>query len=398
MPNDLEKQADILAERLAGWERSTLERMGKRIKKIGSMSIADVKTLNNIADVKQDMGVITKELAEITGMNISDVQKMYAQSIEEQHLNNEPLYDYRGKKFVPFSQNTELKSLVKAYAETTGKEMINLSKIGAQNLGIVKTLDNGDKVFEPLKKFYTDALDKAVLQVTSGATDFHTAMRDVIRDMGGSGISVNYGSGKHRRLDTAVRQSILWGAKQASVEYNESIASELGCDGYEIDYHSNPRPTHVFMQGRQFCIGDSKTINGKKFDGMEDTRDAKSGKNVTKSLLDYGCLHFKTPIICGVSEPTYSAEELKRLKERDNRTFQIGEKQVTGYEASQMMRRLETAVRGEKSIRDLARTNGDTLQVRKSNAKIKAYKVKYNEISNITGISPDTKRMSVPRM
>ena len=383
----LEKQADLLFNNVAGWESSTLQIIGRRIGKYGKMSLADVKAINNIAVVKQDMDAITKELAKVTGYNISQIEQMYGELLEEQHLANQPLYDYRGKKFVPFKDNRELQAIARAYAKTTGETMINLSKISAQNLGVVKNI-NGKNVFVPLEKFYTDALDKAVMQVTSGATDFHTAMRETIQTLGSSGMSVNYGSGIHRRLDTAVRQSLLWGAKQASVEYNEMIYDELGCSGYEVDWHSNPRPSHEFMQGKQFVVGKARTINGVHFDSFD---------KANERLQDYGCLHYKTPIICGVSEPRYSPEELKRLNEQNAKTYNINGKDVSGYEAQQMMRRVETAIREQKSTKQTAQASGDKALVKQCNDKIKAYKGKYEEITNITGFYPETKRMSVSR-
>ena len=383
----LEQQADLLMRNISGWESSTLNRIGKRIAKYGKLSLADVKSINNIAVVKQDMDAITKELAKVTGYNISQIEQMYGELLEEQHLANQPLYDYRGKKFVPFAENRELQAIARAYAKTTGETMINLSKISAQNLGVVKNI-NGKNVFEPLQKFYADALDKAVMQVTSGATDFHTAMRETIQTLGGSGMSVNYGSGVHRRLDTAVRQSLLWGAKQSSVAYNELIYDELGCDGYEVDWHSNPRPSHEFMQGKQFVVGKARTINGVHFDSFDEANER---------LQDYGCLHYKTPIICGISEPRYSPEELKRLNEQNAKRYTIDDKEYSGYEVTQMQRRLETAVRNEKTTRDLAKASGDNALVKRCNERIKAYQGKYEEISEITGIAGDKKRMSVPR-
>ena len=381
----LEEQANLLFNNVAGWEQSTLQRIGKRIGKYGKMSLADVKAINNIAVVKSDMDAITKELARVTGYNISQIEQMYGELLEEQHLANQPLYDYRGKTFVPFAENRELQSIARAYAKTTGETMINLSQIGGSHLGFI---DKNGK-FKAIEKMYTEALDKAVMQVSTGATDFHTAMRDTIVEMGGSGIRINYAdSGITRRLDTAVRQSLLWGAKQASIEYNEMIGQELGCDGYEVDYHSNPRPSHEFMQGKQFVVGKSRTINGIHFDSFDEAE---------KALNEYGCLHYKTPIICGISEPRYSEKELARLKAQDKKTYEIDGKQVTGYEATQMMRRLETAIRNEKSIKNMAQAGDSKKLVKDCNAKIKEYQAKYEEITNITGFAKETKRMSVPK-
>ena len=97
----LEEQADLLMNNVSGWEQNVLTRIGKRINKYGKLSLSDVKSINNIATVKQDMDVITKELAKVTGYNISQIEQMYGELLEEQHLANQPLYDYRGKTFVP---------------------------------------------------------------------------------------------------------------------------------------------------------------------------------------------------------------------------------------------------------------------------------------------------------
>ena len=379
----LEQQADLLMENVAGWERSTLARIGKRIDKYGKMSLADVKAINNIAVVNQDFEAITKELAKVTGYNISQIEQMYADLLAEQHLENKPLYDYRNKPFLPFSENIELQALARAYAKATGETMINLAKTKA-----LCVLDRNGNV-KGLKRYYTDVLDKAVMNISSGAIDFRTAMRDSIVELGGSGVRIDYGGGVTRRLDTAVRQNLLWGAKQASVAYNEIVGEEIGCDGIEIDWHSFPRPSHEFMQGKQYVLGKARTINGTYFE---------SADRALEALEDYGCLHFKTPIICGVSEPRYSPQELKRLNEQNARTFVINGKEMTGYEASQAMRRLETEVRKQKDIRAIARESGEKEQVRRCNARIKACKAKYAEISDITGIAQEPKRMSVPRM
>lgn len=388
----LEEQANLLMNNVSGWERNVLTRIGKRIKKCGKLSLADVKSINNIATVKQDMEAITKELAKVTGYNISQIEQMYGELLEEQHLANQPLYDYRGKTFVPFAENRELQAIARAYAKTTGETMINLAKTKAMCI-----LDHNGNV-KGLQRAYTDVLDKAVMQVTTGATDFHTAMRDSIVELGGSGVRVDYGGGVTRRLDTAVRQNLLWGAKQASVAYNELIADDIGADGYEIDWHRFPRPSHVFMQGRQFCIGKTRKIRGKVFPGMEDTRDKTSGENVMESLEDYGCLHFKTLIICGVSEPRYTDEELKRLNAQNERKIMIGGKEITGYEAQQMQRKLETAIRKQNGIKQLAQASGDKALVKKCNAKIKAYRERYTEISKAAGLTEELQRTTITRI
>ena len=370
----LEKQADLLFNNVAGWEQSALERIGKRVKKYGKMSLSDVKAINNIAVAKQDMKAITKELAKVTGKNIKEVEKMYGDLLEQQHLANKPLYDYRGKKFVPFAENKEMQAIVKRYAENMGGTMMNLS-----NTKLLKIIDaDGNPV--ALQKGYTDILDRATMQVASGSTDFHTAMRDAIKQLGDGGMRVDYGNGITRRLDTVVRQNLMWGAKQASIAYNDMIGEELGCDGIEVDWHSFPRPSHEFMQGKQFILGKEKVINGVKFESADEA---------LKRLEDYGCLHFKTPIICGISEPTFSQAELDRLNAKNKQTFEVDGKTMTGYEVTQAMRRLETAIRDKKTAKATAKASGDKVLEQKYADELAAYQEKYDQISDATGIAQD---------
>ena len=380
----LEEQAQLLANNLIGWENSTLQRIGKRIGRYGKMSLADVKSINNIAVVKQDMDAITKELAKVTGYNISQIEQMYGELLEEQHLANQSLYDYRGKTFVPFAENRELQAIARAYSKTTGETMINLAKTKA--LCVLGA--NGKPI--GMQKYYTDVLDKAVMQVTTGATDFHTAMRDSIIELGGSGVRVDYGGGVTRRLDTVVRQNLLWGAKQASTEYNTMIGEELGCDGVEVDAHSNPRESHMFMQGQQYSLHGEKKINGVVYEDFK-------ASGAEDALQDYGCLHYRTPILLGISEPRFSKEQLAQIEADNKKQYTVGNLEGNKYFFSQKMRNLESATRQQKTIRDLARSSGDKALVKQCNEKIKAYRQKYDEIAETTGLSPELKRMSVPR-
>ena len=98
-----------------------------------------------------------------------------------------------------------------------------------------------------------------------------------------------------------------------------------------------------------------------------------------------------------LSDGKYSPEELKRLNEQNAKRYTIDGKEYSGYDITQMQRRLESSVRNEKTTRELAMASGDKALVKRCNAKIKAYQAKYNEISEITGIQGDKKRMSVPR-
>ena len=401
----LEKRAEKMFQSVFGWEQKALVRIGKRVKSIGSLSFADLQAINNYAQyrgmsekdffkkyaedlAKIDADAVMDDLAKLTGQNVRETKQIYADTINAQHEANKALYDYRNKPYVPLAENKELQALVDAYSRTTAETFVNFSMTKANAIGFVDA--NG--VFNPIQKSFANVLDKAVMSVATGTGTFGAEMRDVLRELGGSGVRVSYPSGVTRSLDSMVRQNLLWGAKQASREYSRLIGEELGCDGIEIDWHSNPRPSHEFMQGKQFVLGKSRTINGIYFE---------SADKAQKALDNYGCLHFETPIICGVSEPAYDSAELERLNKQNAQPITIDGVTKTGYEWKQTMRRLERAGRQAKLQREGLKTSGDNIGADEAERTLKAIRQrekrimdKYQKIADRTGIKAQPEKMS----
>ena len=388
----LEKQANKMFARVDGWEINALKRVGRRVKDIRSLSYADLQTINNAAISNQDVNAVLEELAEITGQNVRDVKAAYDEMIAEQHEINRHLYDYRGKPFVPFKENKTLQAITRAFARTTAESFVNLSMTSAKRIGFVDAIGT----FKPIDVAFTEVIDKAVMSVTTGTGDFNSEMLDVLRQLGGSGVRVDYGHGITRHLDSMVRQNMLWGAKQAYREYDRVIGEELGCDGVEIDWHSYPRPTHVFMQGKQYCLGKTRVINGTKFIGFEEKDpSSEEGKSASEALDDWGCLHFETSIICGISEPAYTPEELKTLNEKNNRPIEIDGVTKTGYEWKQSMRRLERGGKQAKMQRELFKAEGNLPEARKWDERLKMIEDKYQLVADKTGMKAQYEKMAV---
>ena len=387
-----ESFADEYGDRIAEWELFAVALICKELGRIGKMTPEQAKKYDAEKETKKTEKIILSALTTAVLLNIKDLPKTYTSLFDEWHKGNEYMYKYRGVPFVDIADNKGLQKIINAYSKKSGAELLDFTKTKA-----IKVLDaNGNPV--AFREQILKSFKEATGLVTSGKQDFYTTMRKTVLDLGGSGARVEYPNGMTRRLDTVVRQNVLYNAKISSREYNQQIGKELGCDGIEVSFSVNPRPTHRFMEGRQFCNGKSKEINGKHFDGAEDTRDAESGQNVIESLDDYNCNHRETPIICGVSEPAYSPEELERLKADNEKQFTIGNSTGDGYYWSQRMRSLESATRNAKDqINALKAFGNSETQIADLNKKIKSYKAKYNEICDVTGIKPDYRRMSIPR-
>ena len=386
----LEELTNQLLTRYEKWEDDTIRYIGARLKKLEKLTPADVQAINNAAAVNRDIEHIFEELAEVTDKSISEVKEIYGQVFSEIHDGNAGLYDYRKILFEPLTENKQLQGMITAFSKDTGRELINLTNTKA--IGFVNS--NGN--FETMQNTIFNVLGKAALNISSGTTSFDVATKRTVEELGASGVVIDYGNGVHRSVESVVRSNVLYGAKQASEEYHKMVGDEIGCDGIEIDYHPNPRPGHVFIQGRQFVNGESKEIDGVFFQGS-DSVDPKSEEGLTpnEALAQYGCLHSPMPIICGVSEPTYDSKELEEYNKRDATPIEIDGESKTGYEWKQSMRRLEREVRKEK--RQIAGLEGlgDKESIKEHRKTISAIRKKHQKIADAIGTRVDEDRMRI---
>lgn len=380
----LNEYADAVFNRCNYFNDYTLSTIGRHIKSIGQLNTADQIALKNMADISGDMAAITKKLGEITKMNVSDIEKIYTQTMTDGVNSYKPLYDFKGMQFVPFEQNEFAQQLVRNWAVQTAEEMINLSRTKA--LCFDKYNLAGDVVGStPLSGAFQKAIDDAVIAVSTGTTDFNTAMRETVKRLGGSGVKVTYGSGVNRSLSGMVRQNLLYGAKQAAQAYDEHVGAQLGCDGFEVDYHANPRPSHDFMGGKMYSYDGNVTVNGRTYE---------DGAEALERLGDYGCLHFKTDVILGVSEPRYDEKWLAEQKEKDSELIEFNGKQKTAYEWKQAQRRIETETRRQRDIAYMANASGDKALVRQCEDKITAYRKTYDDLCEAVGLEKRYNRMA----
>lgn len=377
---------DYIANNINKWESESIARVCRKIGKIGRMSKKDLEKFDAGKEAKKEWEIIVAALAIATALNIRTLKKAYIGEFEAWEKQNGYLYQYRGKKPLG-AKNEALQGIINRYVKQNGKDILNLTNTKALSVFI----DDPKKPIRLQDAIYKSFSD-AVKTVTEGKADFYTTMRQTVQNLGGGGCRVNYGEGITRRLDTVVRQNMAYGIKQSHKEYNEVVGREIGADGIEIDVHANSRPSHRYMQGKQYAKGaEGKTVNGVFYPSAE-----KEGV-YDRLYEDYNCRHYETDIILGVSEPRYSAEELKRFEDQDKRLYKIGNLEGDGYYFSQKLRNIESEVRKMKDEINALKSFGNSAkEIKELKIKINTYRKKYNEISEITGISKEPKRFSVP--
>ena len=385
----LEQQAELLADRIAEWELFMVALICKEIGRIGKMKPEQARKYNAKKETNKTEKIITSALTTAVLLNIKDLPNTYTDVFDEIHKESQYMYKYKGIPFVDLADDKATQKIINQYAKKNGADLLDFTKTKA-----IKVLDaDGNPV--ALRKEILKSFDDASKLIIDGKSDFYSSMRKSVLELGGSGARVEYPNGLTRRLDTVVRSNMLYNGKLASRDYSRKIGDELGCDGIEVSFSTNPRPSHRFMEGKQYAKKHGKTVNGIYYQGAED-------EGVYERLYeDYNCNHREKQIILGVSEPTYSAEELARLKAENEKQFTIGNSTGDGYFWSQRMRSLESATRKAKGQINSLEALGDAeskAKAKELRKRVKLYRQKYNEICNVTGMEPDLNRMSVPRL
>ena len=390
-----EQLAERIVDRISNTNAKILEKIGKAIKQISTLTPTQAHQLAQILKYGGSYNEIANELAKESGKNLKEIYKIFEEVAKTNKFFAKEFYQYRGMEFLPYEKDLALQRQVRSIADITANTFINISK--TTMIGLVQ-----DGQVKSLQQAYYDTIDKAVLSVSQGKEDFYTAMRDTIKELGGNGL-VEYKSGYKRRLDSAVRQNLYDGIRRVQKETNFRFSQEYGADGVEISVHINPAPDHADTQGRQFSMAEYNKLQTTGY--AEDTKGRKhnlhlklkSGNEVTdfRPIEELNCYHKPLYIILGISKPQYTDEQLKQIKEDNEKGFEFEGKHYTNYEGTQLQRRIETEIRKQKDTQILAKASGDMELVRESQDKISLLTKKYNDLSKASGLKTKKERMTV---
>mgnify|MGYP002765046453 FL=1 len=324
---------------------------------------------------------IKKEITEALGASEDEVNKIYTDAAKTDWARSKKLYKAVGQAAVAYKDNEPLKQLVAAIKKQTADELKNITRtlgVATANKGKIKTVS--------LTEYYTDMLDAAVLDISSGAFDYSTVLQHTVTQLANSGIrTINYDSVPKRptsaRIDVAARRAVMTGIGQLTAQASEDNANALGTDMYEVSAHSCCRPEHVEWQGGWYTMAQLKSVCGYgKVDGLK-------GAN---------CGHDFYPVIPGVSEPSYTAEELRQMKADEAEKHEYKGKEYTKYEASQKQRRLERTVAARYHAVDLLKEGGaDEKTIQDAKISYQAVSQEYTRFSRAMGLTPQRERINL---
>lgn len=350
-----------------------ITKIAEQIKAIGELNPTSINRITLMTEWGADITDITQKLAAATALTVRQTMLIY------QKVLNDACFDPRFEQALKHTQLTpsdvrRLNQYAQAISRQTAGQIMNLSNTTV------------------LAQTYRDAVDKAVFAVSSGMTDYQSATRQIVQELGYNGMQVQYPSGYHRRLDTAVRQNIVDGARQIAQRSSDMMGEALGYDAFEISAHAMSAPDHEPIQGHVFLKAEfDKLQTGQPFVDIDGRRyDA-----IKRPVGEWNCRHFAMSFSTKYSRRKWTDEQLDKWR-RDNAAGCMFEgRHLTTYGASQLMREIETEVRREKDAAVAAQKAGDNTLRRQCQARINAFMKKYAEIAAVSGLKPRRERTMV---
>lgn len=382
-PEILDALPEELAELYRGLEDTLLTEICSRLKlrdELNEVTVQDIKALRaHGIDLKE----IEKAIRKTSGISETKLNKLLDDVVERNQTYYTELID-----LAHITQPEMLVSVEDTWAiyEQTKQTLRNITR----SMGFL--VDAGRTMLPPAKA-YQWALDAATVKVESGAISYGQAIKDAVKELASNGLRVvDYESGHRDHVDVAARRAVMTGVSQLCSKYTEQAAEYLETPYYEVSAHAgardvpgpSPWSSHKDWQGKVYSIR-----TGDIYPSIYDA----CGLGAVDGLEGANCRHRRYPWVEGVSERTYTDEQLQHID--DGLGCEYDGKKYTAYEATQMQRRIERTIRKQKRLKNAYEAAGLTGDATTANIKLRRLNAKYKEFSKAAGLPEQRERMKV---
>lgn len=343
-----------------------LKDIARRIQEAGKLTSTAAYEAWQVEWLGKGRKELERELSQLLGVTRREARKLLRSAARYGY--DTTLSRYPGH-LVPFDTNQAIQQIVSAAVMLAGDELKNITQTKA-----ILMVDPYGR-YQTLPKAYCACTDYAFQQVFTGAADYNTAIRQACAGIAKHGVSIAYASGVHTSLEAAVRRNIMGGLGLMTEQISRQNHDDLGCNGWEISAHANSAPDHEPIQGRQYSDKAYDTLNN----------------GLVRRIGTLNCGHVASPIILGVNSPQYSAEELEKFRQDNEAGVTFDGKHYTGYEATQMQRRLERAIRAQR--RRVLLAGPEDIELHKS--RLAVLQQECERFSKSVGLRTETERLEV---
>lgn len=380
-PELLDALPEELAELFRALEITLLEEICSRLKAADELNEVTVQDLRALRSHGIDLKDIEKAIRKTTGISETKLNKLFDDVVER----NQKYYT----ELIDLAHITQPETLVDiedtwAIYEQTKQTMRNLT----QSMGFLV----GNMMLKPARA-YQWALDNAEMQIQSGAISYNQAIANAVRQLAENGIKVvDYESGHRDSIDVAARRAVMTGVNQICAKYTEQAAEYLDTPYFEVSAHAgardipgkSPWSSHKAWQGRVYS-----TRSNDIYPSIYDV----CGLGAVDGLEGANCRHRRNVWVEGVSERTYTDEQLEHIDDGLGCTFD--EKTYTAYEATQMQRRVERQIIKQKRFVTAYKASGQMNEYHAAKAKLTRLNSKYKAFSEAAKLPLQWERTKV---
>lgn len=300
-------------------------------------------------------------LAKTTKKSEAELREMMVDAGSRCLRNDVEVYTASGLKAPAIGESQALTDILNAGYRATAQTMRNITKTTAQT---------ATRQFEGV-------LDRAWLQVSSGAFDADSAIRQAVKELSANGIdAIRYpASGHVDTIETAVRRAIVTGVNQTAAKLQEELADEMGCDLVEVSAHAGARPEHAAWQGKVY----SRSGTSEKYPDFRSS----TGYGTGAGLCGWNCRHTFGPYIEG-SPRVWTDEKLAELSAPK---YEYQGEKFTEYEARQKEKYFDRQIyRWQREAEAMRAAGQDPAQAQ---AKVKAWERRKSDfVLNRTAVAP----------
>lgn len=380
-PELLDALPEELAELFRALEITLLEEICSRLKAADELNEVTVQDIQALRSHGIDLKSIEEAISKTAGISKQKLNSLLNDVIER----NQKYYT----EVIDLAHVTQPETLVDAATVDAIKRQTHDT---FRNLTASMGFLVGNTMLKPARA-YQWALDNAEMQIQSGAISYNQAIANVVKQLADSGLKVvDYESGHRDQIDVAARRAVMTGVSQICAKYTEQSAEYLETPYFEVSAHSgardkpgpSPWSSHKDWQGKVYSIR-----AGDIYSNIYEV----CGLGAVDGLEGANCRHRRNVWVEGVSERTYTDEQLEHIDDGLGCTFDG--KTYTAYEATQMQRRVEHQIIKQKRLVTAYKASEQTDEYRAAKIKLTRLNSKYNAFSEAAKLPLQWERTKV---
>lgn len=253
-PEQLASIPNNIVDLYAALEEFIIIDFSRRLKKTGEIT----STAEWQKERAKMIGIrnIEAKIAETLNLTNAQIESLFPDIALVSLKAEQEIYKAAKLKAMTLDDSKQLREYLSAAIKNTKGDVENIT----QSLGFA-TMENGRVAYSDIATFYQKELNLAQLKISTGVTEYNTAIKQAIKKISDSGLrqivpkSVDYPSGWSNEISVAVRRSVLTGshqmAQQMSIANMDKVLEGTEIKRHvEVSKHSGERPSHKKWSGK----------------------------------------------------------------------------------------------------------------------------------------------------